>query len=1631
LRFDSFFMSKNKVRIRFIDDPSSSWEVEVLSDDCLTEDTSAREVRKDDEPSRNSEASCSNDTNSCRSAEAAIKERNIFMRAALQMQEINSNLQNSLIEQQQLQHQLQQTLNTSGSSQSNLPSPILRSHNNPSVSKRYQFAVTEPVSSLSTSYNGLTGPIPKKSFDYSYDVIRIGILKKQPRGGPSLPSFGSSSGGIDSQWKMKYVELRHGLLTYFDHSDVPAYATDFGDSQGGGTMACSSIGPGITAATRNRHSFSNADNVNNTNTIGGNDLWGVNESIQSSKRTIVLPADTTVCQVFNAKAAAGYFIFELKTPNAPRRLWMASNAEECNEWIRNIRSALSPFTCAELSALSNNSNGNNNALNSSINSGISSNASNTSILNTSGSYSLNTSTMSSVNNTSNITTTAPERRLTQRLMDGLSTPAILGGSARDRTSIKSQHHVSNDRTAGEGQGVKNPHFSYNGQNRQSLFHYSSEGAAAPYVEEISRYLQIKNDISRMELASAYQSYLNELKFKRTTITIPAFFIKTAVTASLRESGELRIPHQQPQLTSPVASNTCKARTQLWKDLKRDVIVINNESVTGACEMGAENIVGALLRHITEKVERAKTLIAQPQESKNVHSMIYSHVLRSSSGAVNPTNSKSSAFATNKSCNNLTVISRSRSVDGENYIPTQSRIFPPVYNSKFSESGSDNEASCSNINTYLNDQQSVNINDAEVLSFALDILMMSNRTQSGGDSYFCVDSLFCENKKHLCILTPLSSESDPVKIKVDLVLARSAQQSTTPSTSSVYSTSSFESRTIKVSQLQQHQLSQPAAVNVTGRKTVNSFPIREASTFSNSQNTSPSRAYGLLGRTSSNTSNNEISKLQSPMAISVGSDNDNLSLLETREVYSPEFFSGDNSPYSTNNNTPFQDAVRNNFNAQCLLPSPNVPKNNQLTINTNARLALPENVISIDSMNTLDNDEGEMEDTLSDMYGHGSFSPTDGSPPLHVFSQPLKAPNNNKANGGTIHSNTTQSPNRRYVSENTATLSGGGQSKMIIHKQKSADTSNNGKIISPSKAGKQHSSTNNAPGLKGKHRKSSSMSAILLNENDSNESPFVSPTTVPVNSIYATNSSLRSRSRMSDSGHSNSISISNSSSNSRVSSSSSSDSIESSINNHSKQPQRRSSSGASHSRSNTPLNSPTLEDNFKPVRNISPQHPHKRHTKQGHRNSFSMSAAPAFDTASHLTPYQAIVSNVAAPNPTNNHRNQLNLVESLMTHGYQIQNSKDLINQANIQKSSTASKDLDFISSSRSTDFEKQSSPNKKSSKSGRNGIITTSDDTTETGVSNSHTTQADESSVVSEITFESNGHNQPGFKGHQTASLSDPESSSVSNSEKSGPPVGMRKLWAPPSMSKSKTLHLSYINRESSGESIEGSNSRTEETPLKSSHSQVKGKKKLKNFISNMFTPVKGNHASFDFTTVPVRHSIPTPHDDIKLQQNSVENIPHLLLSRLRGLGSSSVEATHFNTTSSNNITTTNTSHATNNRNRRNSDGDRNFYTHDNQSLQHTANDIDDDSTTSYGHHQTHKTNNHHPSKFNYFVRVEVSALSHYKICTADPQGDESMDNWAEVSGNFTQSFFFDLEACRLAMTDRLITIDLTDRHQS
>ena len=56
-----------------------------------------------------------------------------------------------------------------------------------------------------------------------------------------------------------------------------------------------------------------------------------------------------------------------------------------------------------------------------------------------------------------------------------------------------------------------------------------------------------------------------------------------------------------------------------------------------------------------------------------------------------------------------------------------------------------------------------ITESQAVSYARDVLLACNRTRSGGDSYYCMDTL-CSNHE-LVVLCPSSSEADPLRITV--------------------------------------------------------------------------------------------------------------------------------------------------------------------------------------------------------------------------------------------------------------------------------------------------------------------------------------------------------------------------------------------------------------------------------------------------------------------------------------------------------------------------------------------------------------------------------------------------------------------------------------------------------------------------------------------------------------------------------------------------------------------------------------------------------------------------------------------------------------------------------------------------
>ena len=179
---------------------------------------------------------------------------------------------------------------------------------------------------------------------------------------------------------------------------------------------------------------------------------------------------------------------------------------------------------------------------------------------------------------------------------------------------------------------------------------------SPYKRDLKKYMRIKNTIKNAKTKHEYIQTIGELL--GTSLDIPVKWIMEQVDSN-PTSGIAGVFHEE-SITSGVE--------QLWKDLQRDSIKINDELIEGNSGGHApEKMIGALIR---------------------------------------------------------IIIGTSRSSSAKRAI-SESRAF----------------------------------------AYARDVLLSTNRTRSGGDSYFCIDTL-CNNP-NLIITVPSSREAEPLSISVAL------------------------------------------------------------------------------------------------------------------------------------------------------------------------------------------------------------------------------------------------------------------------------------------------------------------------------------------------------------------------------------------------------------------------------------------------------------------------------------------------------------------------------------------------------------------------------------------------------------------------------------------------------------------------------------------------------------------------------------------------------------------------------------------------------------------------------------------------------------------------------------------------
>lgn len=379
------------------------------------------------------------------------------------------------------------------------------------------------------------------------------------------------------------------------------------------------------------------------------DLAQSETSNSTNKRAIELVAE--VCECFalsddpsnHSNLDNSEAIFVLAIKNGSRRLWMAANPDECKEWVRNIKSA---------------------------------------ILGT------------------NLLQAQLRRKYDQ--------PHYM-----QRKKADSDGETGTNDDAGSEIIILEDRQSFSTTTSLSTW-LSIEGAAAPYARNMSLYLELKTSFNQASSEMEFKRILRNMHKENFNITIPVLFVKVSpsfvvfsttsdyfVLKSKSSENHFVLSAQDSLTSHNFIGKECSS--QIWKDLQRDRIVIDGDEVTG--DLGAEAMVGALVRHISEKAEIIKLM----------------------EEATNKQNKNPTAAFTN---------------------PNQAFPYHHHHNPFFAR---------------------FSVNDAQIVECARDLLVLCNRTQSGGDTYFCVDALFRgDASKDLCLLAPYSPEAEPLNFNVDIV-----------------------------------------------------------------------------------------------------------------------------------------------------------------------------------------------------------------------------------------------------------------------------------------------------------------------------------------------------------------------------------------------------------------------------------------------------------------------------------------------------------------------------------------------------------------------------------------------------------------------------------------------------------------------------------------------------------------------------------------------------------------------------------------------------------------------------------------------------------------------------------------------
>ena len=263
---------------------------------------------------RSGRSNSGNDQYPSEAASNLAKEREIFLKAALQM----------LSEEQESILGFQSSSSSSSSSLmcdadcSQQPPPLLLT-----VADRPAYRIPDFFHRRATVLRSL---LRQKSSDAAQlaqrvpreEGIRFGWLQKACRVG----TFTSSQ---SKMWKPKYVELRFGEFVYYDEDDNNGASTVSPEGSGmdgeGAPFPASRPFPATEGRRHNR------------------------PLSRTGMKTIPLTTDTCICRTIKMRdMAAGECVFELSIKGSVRRIWQAASRRDRDRWVAAIHGAMARST---------------------------------------------------------------------------------------------------------------------------------------------------------------------------------------------------------------------------------------------------------------------------------------------------------------------------------------------------------------------------------------------------------------------------------------------------------------------------------------------------------------------------------------------------------------------------------------------------------------------------------------------------------------------------------------------------------------------------------------------------------------------------------------------------------------------------------------------------------------------------------------------------------------------------------------------------------------------------------------------------------------------------------------------------------------------------------------------------------------------------------------------------------------------------------------------------------------------------------------------------------------------------------------------------------------------------------------